>query len=131
MKSPLPASFASLSRLAALVLTLGAALVPACASPDETPCERNSDCDRAYCLEGACRQDCVDSSLDCPRGYACSLIGKCEFDPSQAGAGGTDGGSSGQGGSSGSSGQGGAGPGGAAGTSSPGGAGGAGQSGAG
>lgn len=89
MKAPWPVPLVSFARLLALTLGLGTVLSAACASSDEVSCERNSDCQLAYCLEGTCRQDCVDSALDCPRGYACSAIGKCEFD-GPGGSGGTD-----------------------------------------
>ncbi len=55
-----------------------------CATSGET-CELNSDCLQGYCFEGTCTQDCIDAAKDCPKGYLCSSIGRCEF----AGSGGS------------------------------------------
>ncbi|MBM4359468.1 MAG: hypothetical protein FJ096_15295 [Deltaproteobacteria bacterium] len=51
------------------------------------PCERNSDCSKGYCLDGECRQACVDTALDCPKGYACNLLSQCEPEGMSAAAG--------------------------------------------
>lgn len=42
------------------------------------PCKFNSDCVEGYCFEGRCTKDCVDSALDCPKGYVCNAIAQCE-----------------------------------------------------
>ncbi len=44
-------------------------------------CRYNSDCQGAYCDNGACKKDCVDAALDCPRGFICSAIARCEVPP--------------------------------------------------
>jgi hypothetical protein len=41
-------------------------------------CERNSDCSEGFCVDGECRKACVDSALDCPKGYVCNLLSQCE-----------------------------------------------------
>lgn len=79
-------SLSSLARSAFLLLAISLAALASCAEANESACERNSDCDQAYCLEGKCRRDCVSSDLDCPKGYTCSLIGRCEFAGPAAGA---------------------------------------------
>ena len=99
MRPPFPA----LARAAAVLLSAALCALASCAEADESSCERNSDCDRGYCQAGKCRRDCVDSALDCPKGYACSLTGRCEFDGAQAGAAG-EAGASGGGGQAGTSG---------------------------
>ncbi len=53
-----------------------AALPSGCAGPSD--CERNSDCDHAYCVQGECKRDCMVASVDCPEGYVCNDIGRCE-----------------------------------------------------
>ncbi len=85
-----------------------------CAGP--RACERNSDCVNAYCEDGECKKDCVVAEVDCPPGWICNTIAKCEpppdggvIDPSDggagaAGSGGATGGSSGDGGTGGSTG---------------------------
>jgi len=63
--------------LALSALAAGTVALPsACAGPKE--CERNSDCDRSYCSQGECKRDCVMSSVDCPPGFLCNDIGRCE-----------------------------------------------------
>lgn len=83
--------------------TLAFALVPLAVAAASAPsacagrpsCELNSDCNQAYCLDGECVRDCSVAELDCPRGYVCSAIGKCEPDvPGASGASGVGGGSS-------------------------------------
>lgn len=93
-------SLLSLVRSAAAMLVVSLVALASCAEGGESACERNSDCDRGYCQEGKCRRDCVDSTLDCPKGYACSVIGRCEFAGNPAGAGG-DGGAAGESGAAG------------------------------
>lgn len=71
---------------AVVVLVLAAAAIGAgCAESSEASCELNSDCVNAYCRDGACVRDCVDASLDCPKGYTCNAIGQCEFDDGAGG----------------------------------------------
>lgn len=83
-------------------LGVGAAVLPsACAGPKE--CERNSDCDQAYCSQGECKRDCVMSSVDCPPGFLCNAIGRCEA-PDGGLPDGSAGGSSGTGGAAGAGG---------------------------
>jgi hypothetical protein len=41
------------------------------------PCQRNSDCDNAYCSNGECKKDCVVADLDCPPGYLCDETARC------------------------------------------------------
>ncbi|NOU34270.1 MAG: hypothetical protein HOO96_40785 [Polyangiaceae bacterium] len=66
-----------------------------CAGPG--PCRYNSDCTDSYCADGVCKKDCVDAKYDCPTGYICNLIAKCELPGADGGVGGdggrTDGGS--------------------------------------
>lgn len=79
------------------LLVLGAAGALAVASPvgcaKPPPCALNSDCISAYCSNGECKQDCVDSEVDCPHGSHCNIVAQCESDePSGStttGAGGT------------------------------------------
>lgn len=47
-----------------------------CAS--KGPCRYNSDCTAAYCSNGECKKDCVDSALDCPKGSICNAVAQCE-----------------------------------------------------
>lgn len=101
--------------LSLAALTGAGALASACAG--SPACERNSDCSEGYCLDGECKVDCVDAELDCPRGYICNIIGKCEFLGSSGGPGAGGQGGGGQGGGAG----GGPGPGGAGGGSAGGG----------
>jgi len=54
-----------------------ASIAAASCASGEGQCRYNSDCLGAYCHEGACKKDCVDSTLDCPRGYTCSLTAQC------------------------------------------------------
>lgn len=84
-----------------VVLAPIAALYAACATSGEA-CELNSDCLAAYCRDGQCVQDCVDSNKDCPKGYVCNGIGQCEYAGSGGGpaAGGGGPGSGGAGASS-------------------------------
>ncbi len=88
----------SFRRVAEVVLSaslLALAIPTGCATGDADSCERNSDCDAGYCLESKCRRDCVDAALDCPKGYACSAIGKCEFGGAGASGASTTGGAAG------------------------------------
>ena len=60
----------------ALVTVAGALLfVTSCARP--AACQRNSDCDRAYCFEGECKRDCLDDERDCPEGWVCNVNAQC------------------------------------------------------
>ncbi len=77
----------------ALSLSTSTGLFGACATSGET-CSFNSDCLRGYCSDGTCKQDCVDSAKDCPKGYVCNAIGQCEF----GSGGGAPSGGSGEGG---------------------------------
>ena len=90
-----------------LVLGLAGALAVAspagCAKPP--PCVRNSDCISAYCSNGECHQDCVDSEVDCPRGSHCNIVAQCESDEPSGST------STGAGGNASTSSAGGAGPG--------------------
>ncbi len=52
-----------------------------CATSGEN-CELNSDCLEGYCLDNKCTKDCVDAEKDCPKGYTCSSIGRCEYEGS-------------------------------------------------
>ena len=64
--------------LAAVLVVGGPAWVHAgCAGTP--PCERNSDCLAGYCRDGECRQDCIDSAIDCPTGGSCNSVGKCDY----------------------------------------------------
>jgi hypothetical protein len=69
---------------ASFLLVLAGGFVLAVASPagcaKTPPCARNSDCNGAYCANGECKQDCVDSDLDCPHGAHCNLVAQCESD---------------------------------------------------
>ncbi|AKV01086.1 Tryptophan synthase alpha chain [Labilithrix luteola] len=47
-----------------------------CASEGE--CRYNSDCLGSYCSDGTCKKDCVDATIDCPRGYVCNGVAQCE-----------------------------------------------------
>lgn len=82
-----------LSRAYGLALVL--ALAPGCAEPNGVHCDLNSDCVDGYCRDNVCTRDCVDADKDCPKGYVCSDIGKCEFGgqgasgPGGSGAGGS------------------------------------------
>jgi hypothetical protein len=72
---------------ASFLLVLGASGALALGSPagcaEAPPCALNSDCTSAYCASGVCKQDCVDSDLDCPHGSHCNLVAQCEpNDPS-------------------------------------------------
>lgn len=40
-------------------------------------CQRNSDCDNAYCFEGECKRDCIDETRDCPANHACNVNAQC------------------------------------------------------
>lgn len=79
--------------LFALALALGPlALYAGCAR--EIPCSFNSDCVNAYCDNGTCKQDCVDSTRDCPAGQTCNVNAQCEpisSGPSSSSSGGTGG----------------------------------------
>ena len=86
---------------AGFLFALGAGGALAVASPagcaQAPPCVRNSDCSNAYCASGECKQDCVDSEVDCPRGSHCNVVAQCETDEpsgSTTGAGGSTSGSS-------------------------------------
>ncbi len=68
-----------LRRTIALLSLALAGVFAGCAGASADDCARNSDCDAGYCLDGKCRQDCVDSEKDCPKGYVCSVVGKCEL----------------------------------------------------
>lgn len=65
-------------------------LAQGCARP--AACERNSDCNNGYCLEGECKRDCIDAERDCPEGWVCNLNAQCV--PLHEGAGGQGGGGS-------------------------------------
>lgn len=95
-----------LRRLLALTALVSSAAFAGCAGGNADECSRNSDCDAGYCLDGKCRQDCIDSTKDCPKGYVCSAIGKCEFGGGAGGGAGTAGaaGTSGTSGTAGASG---------------------------
>ena len=57
-----------------VAVTMGA--TPAgCAGTKD--CERNSDCDHAYCYDGECKKDCIAAEVDCPPGFVCSEIARC------------------------------------------------------
>jgi hypothetical protein len=93
-RSLLAAAFA----FAGLTL-LGLAAPAGCA--EAKPCKLNSDCAASYCDNGVCKKDCVDAEADCPKGYTCNGIAKCEApDTSSAttGAGGSGGSTSSAGG---------------------------------
>ncbi len=60
-------------------LLLSALWLPACATPNGESCELNSDCLRGTCVDGTCQKECADSALDCPIGYVCSDLGRCEY----------------------------------------------------
>jgi hypothetical protein len=68
-----------LIRLAGLALLV----LSGCATSGEN-CELNSDCLDGYCFEHKCKQDCVDSEKDCPKGHVCNSVGQCEYDGSGA-----------------------------------------------
>jgi hypothetical protein len=117
------------TRVGASVLAAGLAAVMAavlaqasCAGPKA--CERNSDCDNAYCDHGECKRDCIVADVDCPPGYICNQVAQCAL-PLEAGLpdGNASGGAGGSAGSSGSGGYGG-GAGGSAGSGGYGGVGG-------
>lgn len=119
---------------ALLLVTLAlAASSLGCARP--AACQRNSDCNQAYCSDGECKKDCIDEAKDCPAGWTCDQTARCvapggssepgggeggDVGPGQGGAGGeggqSAGGAGGQGGDdpgAGGGGQGGSGGGGA------------------
>src|SRR5690242_2245615 len=80
----------------ALLVALGAVAVLWVAAPtgcatQKNSCNLNSDCSNAYCLQGQCAEACVDSFLDCPKGYICNQIAQCE--ESDTGSSGAQGGS--------------------------------------
>jgi hypothetical protein len=77
--------------LGALAVLVSQAAASGCAGTP--PCQRNSDCDIGYCADGDCRQDCIDSELDCPHGYVCNQLSQCE--PAGMGGTGAGGGSGG------------------------------------
>jgi hypothetical protein len=84
--------------LLGLAAALALAAPPfACAGPK--PCERNSDCDHAYCYNGECKKDCILADLDCPPGFVCNEISRCV--PPAGWDGGVPDGAAGQGGSAG------------------------------
>src|SRR4051794_8079498 len=78
----------------ALALALTAVGQGGCAGRPK--CARNSDCTAGYCKDGGCQIDCVDAALDCPKGYVCNAIAKCES-PNTTSAGTGAGGASGTG----------------------------------
>src|SRR3954466_15086015 len=69
---------------AGFLLLIGGSAALAVASPagcaEAPPCARNSDCIDAYCSNGVCKQDCVDSAVDCPHGTHCNIVAQCESD---------------------------------------------------
>ena len=60
---------------ALVTIALPLLLATSCARP--AACQRNSDCDRAYCFEGECRRDCIDAERDCPAGWVCNVNAQC------------------------------------------------------
>ncbi len=80
------------ARIAAVALF--ASSLASCATSNGQSCELNSDCLQGTCQEGECVRECAESDLDCPIGYVCSAVGRCEY----AGAGGAASTSTGQGG---------------------------------
>lgn len=91
----------------ALVALIGLlSLQSSCAGPRD--CERNSDCVNAYCDDGECKKDCIVAEVDCPRGWTCNVIAKCE-PPLDGGVVDPDAGETGSGGTSGAGGTGGTG----------------------
>ena len=74
---------ASFGFVAAIGVAALLSLQGACAGP--RACERNSDCVNAYCDDGECKKDCVVADVDCPRGWTCNAIAKCE-PPADGGA---------------------------------------------
>jgi len=81
---------------------LAGLLAMGCAQPNGQTCELNSDCLQGTCIDGECVRECADSELDCPIGYVCTALGRCEYGGSP-GAGGGSSSSAGSGGSGGSS----------------------------
>ncbi len=79
-------------------MALGGLALVAVASPAgcarDKPCNFNSDCVQSYCADGTCKQDCVDSEVDCPKGQHCNVIAKCEDDDPTGGTTGSGGSSS-------------------------------------
>jgi hypothetical protein len=76
---------------ALVVLGTGLFVGSGCAKNTPFSCALNSDCDGGfYCgKDGQCTRDCVDAAKDCPIGYVCNSIGKCEFGAGGAGSTGT------------------------------------------
>ena len=67
--------------LGSLAIALGAVSFGGCAKSAPATCDLNSDCEIGqYCgSDGICARDCVSASRDCPMGYSCNSIGKCDF----------------------------------------------------
>jgi hypothetical protein len=61
--------------LALLAVSLSGT-VSSCAG--QAACEYNSDCFQSYCSAGVCKKDCINASIDCPRGYICTQTAQCE-----------------------------------------------------
>lgn len=107
-----------LSSLASFFVTLACLLwFTACARP--AACQRNSDCNNAYCSDGECKKDCIDAKADCPSGWTCDHTARCvapagaggdgggTVEPGDGGEGGMGGGEDGSDGDAGQGGQGG------------------------
>ncbi len=72
----------------AFFFTLVASCLAGCAESSGQTCELNSDCLQGTCVDGECKRECADSELDCPIGYVCSALGRCEYAGTGAGTGG-------------------------------------------
>jgi hypothetical protein len=73
----------------ALVASATLLLVAVASCAGQGDCRYNSDCKGAYCSDGACKKDCVDATIDCPRGYLCNAVAQCELPGADGGV--TDG----------------------------------------
>lgn len=66
--------------------TFATATAVAAGCATSPPCQRNSDCLQGYCDNGDCKVGCVDSTLDCPKGYHCNIVSQCEPDDGAGGS---------------------------------------------
>jgi hypothetical protein len=78
--------------LAAAVLAVAVAAGSPVGCASAPACQFNSDCPVGYCSKGVCKQDCIDSEIDCPAGTYCNIVSQCV--PGTGGAAGSGGGSS-------------------------------------
>lgn len=95
--------FSSAFRASLALVTVAGTLLLATSCARPAACQRNSDCDNAYCFEGECKRDCIEAERDCPEGWVCNVNAQCvplnegpiggpdAGDPDDGGAGGAGG----------------------------------------